>query len=146
MFEPRISIITKGDKVSFPNFDQTHHSVYSFSKAGQFEFPLYQGQSPEVTFDKEGIISVGCNIHDWMLAYIVVADSPYSALSNDKGIAVISNPPNGAYTLYFWHPNIPAEAGIQLYQQIEVTEDSSIDIKLNIDNHVNWPPKPEHLR
>src|SRR5262245_32969859 len=68
-FVPHILPIVVGSEVSFPNHDQIHHHVYSFSRVTSFEIPLYKGEhASPVLFDKLGAIKVGCNIHDWMSA------------------------------------------------------------------------------
>ena len=76
-FVPHILVIQKGTSVEFPNSDVVAHHVYSFSKPNDFVLPLYKGDSPEpVTFVKDGVAVLGCNIHDQMLSYIVVVDTP----------------------------------------------------------------------
>ena len=117
-FTPRVSVITTGTRVRFPNSDNVRHQVYSFSPAKRFELPLYSGKTaPPVTFETPGVVVLGCNIHDWMLAYVVVVDSPYHAITGADGQARISAP-GGTYTLRVWHPDIrgnqPVERKITL--------------------------------
>lgn len=104
-FIPRVTLITVGTAVNFPNFDTVRHHVYSFSKAKTFEIKLYAGvpSKPEV-FDKPGIAVLGCNIHDRMAAWVVVADTPWHALSGADGIARVADAPPGSYRLSVWHP------------------------------------------
>jgi len=79
-FVPYVKAVVVGASVFFPNKDNIRHHVYSFSPAKTFELPLYSGTPANpVVFDRPGIVPIGCNIHDWMLAYIYVADSPYVA-------------------------------------------------------------------
>ena len=81
-FTPRVLVVPKGSRVRFPNSDRIRHQVYSFSPAKRFELPLYTGTPPDpVVFGSAGIVTVGCNIHDWMKGYIVVVDTPHHALS-----------------------------------------------------------------
>ncbi len=88
-FVPHVSVIQTGTSVSFPNRDPILHHVYSFSPAKSFESKLYTGKSPsEVRFDKPGIVTLGCNIHDWMLAHVAVVSTPHFARSNDRGVAL----------------------------------------------------------
>ena len=105
-FEPFLSIVPLGTRITFPNSDNIRHHVYSFSKAKRFEIPLYGGGAvvPGIVVDQPGVIALGCNVHDWMRAYVVVADTPYTAQSNTRGIAVVSLP-EGQYTLHVWHPD-----------------------------------------
>jgi len=119
-FVPHILVVQKGTSVEFPNHDDVSHHVYSFSPAKTFELPLYKGQvySP-VVFDQAGIVVLGCNIHDTMLGYIRVVDTPYFALTNDEGVARIDNVPNGDYSLEIWTPRT-RPAGLPAAQQITV--------------------------
>ena len=72
-----------GTSVLFPNNDAVSHQVYSFSEAKTFELGLYKGNVyPPLQFDKPGVVVLGCNIHDGMLGYIVVVDTPYFALTD----------------------------------------------------------------
>jgi plastocyanin len=110
-FVPYVSVIQTGTAVTFPNRDAILHHVYSFSPAKSFEFKLYTGKSPsEVLFDKPGVVTLGCNIHDWMIAYILVVSTPYFARTDDKGMARIRDIPAGSYELRAWHPNQRAAA------------------------------------
>lgn len=113
-FVPYVSVIAVGSKIRFPNKDNIRHHVYSFSPAKKFELKLYSGVPSEpVLFDKAGVITLGCNIHDWMLAYVLVVDTPWYARSNNEGEASLQLPP-GPHQLQIWHPDlaapIPAQA------------------------------------
>jgi plastocyanin len=105
-FVPYVSVIQTGTAVAFPNRDAILHHVYSFSPAKTFEFKLYTGKSPsEVRFDKPGIVTLGCNIHDWMIAYILVVSTPHFARTDESGVARIRDIPAGGYELRVWHPS-----------------------------------------
>jgi len=112
-FNPYVLIVPVGSTVSFPNKDKVRHHVYSFSAAKKFELKLY-GQQEErtVTFDKAGIVPLGCNIHDTMIGYIYVADTPFAAKTNAAGEAVIHGLPGVAGTLSVWHPDMKAKAAV----------------------------------
>ena len=89
-FVPRVMAIRVGTSVRFPNQDNTRHQVYSFSAAKKFELPLYAGKpASPVVFDKPGVVTLGCNIHDWMLGYIYVADTPYFGKTGAAGKTTI---------------------------------------------------------
>ena len=103
-FAPRVTVVPVGSRVSLPNNDVVPHSVYSFSAAKQFEFDVYVGSSPQVlTLDKTGVITLGCNIHDWMVGYVVVVDTPLAAKTDANGGAAFANVPDGDYELRVWH-------------------------------------------
>lgn len=104
-FVPYVSVIQVGTTVAFPNRDPILHHVYSFSPAKSFEIKLYTGKSPtEVLFDKPGVVTLGCNIHDWMIAYIVVVPTPFHGRSDAAGIVRLRDMPAGTYELRAWHP------------------------------------------
>lgn len=106
-FNPRILVVTTGTAVRFPNLDRIRHHVYSFSPAKVFELPLYSGEAhAPVVFEEPGIVTLGCNIHDWMLGHLVVLDTPVFALSDGSGAASLLLPP-GSWQLRVWHPRLP---------------------------------------
>ena len=107
-FVPRVSVVRTGTAITFPNSDRIRHQVYSFSPARTFSLKLYAG-SPKtaVTFDQAGLVVLGCNIHDNMIAFVGVVDSPYFAKTTDTGTASL-NLPSGRYRLRAWHPNAVA--------------------------------------
>ena len=105
-FTPFVLPVQVGTAVEFPNRDSFRHHVYSFSPAKPFELKLFSGKERQVvTFDKEGIIALGCNIHDNMLAYIYAVPTPYFAKTGENGKATIANLDAGTYTIKVWHPN-----------------------------------------
>jgi len=104
-FLPAISVVQTGTAIEFPNNDTVRHHVYSFSAAKVFELKLYAGKPEKpVVFDKQGVVVLGCNIHDKMAAYVVVVDTPWSAISQTDGVARIADVPTGDYQLQLWHP------------------------------------------
>jgi plastocyanin len=106
-FVPYVKAVPVGTPVFFPNKDNIRHHVYSFSAAKTFELPLYSGTPANpVVFDKTGIVTIGCNIHDWMIGYIYVAGTPYVAVTAREGRAKLENLPPGAYTVRVWHPRM----------------------------------------
>jgi plastocyanin len=118
-FQPRVTVVAAGTPVTFPNFDTVRHHIYSISPTKTFEIKLYAGVPTEpVVFDKPGIAVLGCNIHDRMAAWIVVADTPWFALARADGRARIEALPAGAYRVRLWHPalNGPPVAWPELLQ------------------------------
>ncbi len=104
-FSPFVLIVPVGATVAFPNLDSVRHHVYSFSPAHPFQLKLYgRDETRTVRFDKVGVIALGCNIHDQMIAFIKVVDTPYAAKTGPDGQAVLHDLPAGAATMRVWHP------------------------------------------
>ena len=86
-------VVQTGTSVSFPNFDTVRHHVYSFSPTKTFEIKLYAGTPAKpVIFDKAGTATLGCNIHDRMIAHIHVVDTPYFGVTDGMGRVTIDLP------------------------------------------------------
>jgi plastocyanin len=97
-FVPRVNIVRAGTEVFFPNSDNIRHSIYSFSPAKIFTTKLYSGrEASPVQFDKTGIVVLGCNIHDKMVAWVYVVDTPWFAKSGADGSATLKGLPAGDY-------------------------------------------------
>jgi plastocyanin len=108
-FTPKVTAILVGAAVTFPNHDDVRHQVYSFSPAKRFELPLYAGVPAEpVVFDKPGVVVLGCNIHDWMVGYVYVSESPYFAKTGKDGKARLAELPPRVYVVRVWHPQLDA--------------------------------------
>jgi plastocyanin len=106
-FMPYVLPVQIGTPVYFPNSDNIRHHVYSFSPAKIFELPLYKGTPmAAVVFDKPGAVVLGCNIHDWMLGYIYVLETPYFGKTGDRGEARLSSLPAGEVEVRVWHPRL----------------------------------------
>jgi plastocyanin len=109
-FIPYVTAVQVGTAVSFPNSDNIRHHVYSFSPAKKFELPLYSGVPAEpVVFDKIGFVTLGCNIHDWMIAYVAVLPTPYFQVTRQDGHALLKDLPAGQYTVQVWHPALKGQ-------------------------------------
>jgi plastocyanin len=129
-FIPYVTIVQTGTSIDFPNNDTIRHHVYSFSPAKQFEIKLYAGKPGQpVLFDKPGQVVIGCNIHDWMEAYVLIVDSPYFAKSGADGRAVIAGVPAGHYRLRLWHPQ---QKMAQPLRELELA-DGGATLKLVLD-------------
>jgi plastocyanin len=104
-FVPLVSIVRTGTEVSFPNSDNIRHSIYSFSPAKRFNIALYSGRkAPPVVFDQSGLVVLGCNIHDTMVAWLVVVDTPYFGRTDSAGTVRLTQMPAGLYHLKAWYP------------------------------------------
>ena len=132
-FVPYVKAIYVGGSVLFPNKDKVRHQVYSFSPAKKFELPLYAArEAPPVLFDKPGVVVLGCNIHDWMIGYIYVADSPYFAVTLADGKIDLHDLPAGDYSVGVWHPGLQGSEESTAHRVTLGTASSQTDFRLNI--------------
>lgn len=106
-FQPHVLIVPRGATVTFPNLDRMRHHVYSFSRGNRFEIELFgRDQTRSHVFNTVGVAAIGCNIHDQMLAYIRVVDTPWAAKTTSSGDVVLRGVPAGGATLRVWHPRL----------------------------------------
>ncbi len=131
-FHPFVLIVPVGAEVRFPNNDKVRHHVYSFSAAKKFQLKLYgEDESRSVVFDKAGTVGLGCNIHDRMMAFIDVVDTPWAAKTSG-GVAVLADAPSGPAVLTVWHPFMtgkPVRRSIVLPARGQPAEAAVIDLR-----------------
>jgi plastocyanin len=139
-FVPRVLIVRRGTEVSFPNTDRVQHHVYSFSPAKQFELALYRGnEHPPVTFDRDGIDVLGCNIHDHMVGYVLIVDSSHFGFTDRDGRLAFNDLPNEPVKVTVWHPDLDVDYGA-ITRNVDLTAgNNSVDIKLDR----TWQSKQE---
>ncbi|MCF6437391.1 methylamine utilization protein [Pseudoalteromonas sp. MMG022] len=105
-FVPHTLVVPSGTLADFPNFDSILHHVYSFSKAKSFELKLYRDKPlAPVSFTQQGVVELGCNIHDWMLGYILVVNSGVYGVSDEQGKVqlALDSSQLGNAQLNVWH-------------------------------------------
>lgn len=130
-FVQRVTVVTVGSELRFPNRDKVRHHVYSFSPTKTFELKLYAGTPANpVLFDKPGIAVLGCNIHDSMVAWIVVVETPYYGQTDAQGVLKLDNVPPGTYRLRSWHAALPPGAAAQDEALVVVANGASAVVKL----------------
>ncbi|WP_228218250.1 hypothetical protein [Aromatoleum toluclasticum] len=131
-FVPYVLAVQVGTRVHFPNNDNIRHHVYSFSPPKTFELPLYSGTpTAPVLFDKPGVVILGCNIHDWMVGYIYVSESPHFAKTGADGKATLGGLPGGDYTLRVWHPQLEGSEQATA-RQLAVPSNGAVDAATTI--------------
>jgi plastocyanin len=139
-FTPFVTVVQVGSTVVFPNRDRVQHHVYSLSKAKKFELPLYDpGQAERLVFDQPGLVTLGCNIHDWMLAYLVVVPTPYYVLTAASGSAALTAPP-GRYRLEIWQPRQPTLLTREVALGPDETPPLVITLQLKPDRRIRRAP------
>lgn len=137
-FVPLVTVVQAGTEISFPNFDSVKHHVYSFSPAKQFDLPLYSGKAAQPQlFDKPGTVVLGCNIHDKMVAYVQVVNTPYFAKTDASGKVKLDGIVAGKYELKAWHFDLPPLNQV-VSQAISLSDgDNTAIFKLNVIKKVS---------
>ncbi len=141
MFDPYVTPVVVGTSVVFPNRDNVQHHVYSVSPAKKFEIPLYKGESTAaIVFDHPGPVTLGCNIHDWMVAYVFVLSTPYFAKTGADGAADITGLPPGRYRLEVWHPRLAGKVGRELTIAESGDTTQVVSVTLRPDRRIRRAP------
>jgi plastocyanin len=143
-FVPYVKPIFVGSTVRFPNSDNIRHQVYSFSPVKKFELPLYGGtNAPPVIFDTPGVVILGCNIHDWMIGYIYVSETPFFGKTGAQGSAAISDMPPGEYTVRIWHPSMDrAEETTSRHITLTADAPTSAEWQVGLKSSIRVPRVP----
>lgn len=133
-FVPYVTVVQQGTQIRFPNSDNIRHHVYSFSPIKRIDLQLYKGTAAApLTFDQAGLAVLGCNIHDWMLAYVKVVDTPYFGRSSTAGVVQLTQVPAGHYQMQIWHPRrqkpieVPIHVGERPQQWVQTLSYDSPD-------------------
>ncbi len=138
-FEPDVLVIPVGSTVEFPNSDSVSHQIYSFSPAKRFQLPLYRGKPyPPVHFDQPGVVTLGCNIHDAMLAYLLVTDAPWYGRTSDGGTFSV-DVPRGRYRVTLWHPRL-RDTETDLTRELTVGEGDRAELTLRLTRGLEPAP------
>jgi hypothetical protein len=139
-FDPDLLIVPVGSSVEFPNSDSVSHQIYSFSPAKRFQLPLYRGKPyPPVEFDQPGVVTLGCNIHDEMLAWVLVTDAPWFGRTQPTG-SWSSDVPRGRYRVNVWHPRLRDDPA-DLERELTVGGDDNASLTLRLQK----PLQPARL-
>jgi plastocyanin len=124
-FAPHVLAVRVGAWVDFPNNDRVFHNVFSFRDGKKFDLGLYPvGTQKPVQFDKAGLSRIFCNIHPNMAAYVLAVDSPFFAVTDERGAFTIPVVPAGAFTYHAWRPGGPDLTG-----QVTVDAEHALDIR-----------------
>ena len=122
LYVPSVLVVQTGTAVEFPNSDDVRHQVYSFSPAKTFQLALYSGRGhAAVVFDRPGVVTLGCNIHDSMVGYIYVTGSPWYGRTGGDGTLQLHDLAAGEYTVRLWHPSLN-EQGPQLQMPLQLDD------------------------
>jgi hemoglobin len=128
-FAPHVMMVPVGSTVSFPNFDPVFHNVFSVSPTKPFDLGIFKnGESRDVTFEKEGILRIGCNLHANMSAYLVVVAAPHYVVTDGNGKFRFRSLAPGKYKVRAWSER-STEPVTQLVEVKEGANDITIDAK-----------------
>jgi plastocyanin len=128
-FIPAILPIQAGTTVEFPNLDDTYHNIFSYSPAKRFDLGRYRREErpvPTVIFDKPGLVTLRCDIHEHMRGLILVLNTPHFVMSDSAGHFHLDGLPAGHYTLKAWVDS-------------RTTREKPIDLKNGQTLHVDFP-------
>jgi plastocyanin len=145
-FLPRVLVVAVGTSVQFPNNDSVSHQVYSFSAAKRFQLPLYKGQPhAPITFDRPGIVVLGCNIHDAMVGYIYVTDAPYFGTTEAGGSVLFKGLPAGDYQVAIWSPFV-ADVPASLIRTVHIDGNEPATTRVQLSRALRALPEPRPRR
>jgi len=128
-FLPALLPIEVGTRVTFPNLDDTYHNIFSYSPTKRFDLGRYRPEErpiPSVVFDKPGLVTLRCDIHEHMRGLILVLKTPYFVMTDTAGRFRLENLPSGHYTLKAWIDS-------------RTTREKPVDLKDGQMLHVNFP-------
>jgi plastocyanin len=154
-FAPHILAISIGSTVEFPNLDPIFHNAFSSFNGQVFDLGLYSpGKSKTVTFRRQGVVRIFCNIHPSMSAVIVVVPTPYYAISDRSGRFSFPDIPPGRYWQNVFFERATPEALASLRKELDLTSAGALPL-IRIPEagylpapHMNkhgqpYPPEPE---
>jgi plastocyanin len=128
-FVPHLLVVQTGTSVEFPNSDTVAHHVYSFSHPNKFTLPMYKGMAhPPVSFEHSGVVTLGCNIHDHMLGYILVVDTATFTKTDVNGTASLSLDKPEDYEINIWSPRI--RDGVELLTRTWISSKPAVSFQL----------------
>jgi plastocyanin len=139
-FSPHISIIETGTAVAFPNDDDVRHHVYSFSSAKRLNMTIdsHSIHADKPVFDTPGVVTLGCNIHDNMLAYVLVVDTPYFAKTDATGTATLATLEAGDFEINIWTPRLSA-SDLPAPEMVRLSADATLEVDFRFENKL-FPP------
>ena len=128
-FSPPLLAIQAGTKVNFPNLDDTYHNIFSYSPPKRFDlgrYPPGEKPVPSQVFEKPGLITLRCDIHEYMRGLILVLDSPYFTVTDETGHYRLANLPAGHFVVKAWIDS-------------RTTRSRPVDLKSGATEHVDFP-------
>jgi plastocyanin len=107
-FIPHLQVVPVGAVIQFPNADPFFHNVFSLYEGKRFDLGLYEaGSTKSVTFSREGVSYIFCNIHPEMSAVVLALSTPLYAVADASNSFVLRNIPIGDYKFHIWIEGVP---------------------------------------
>ena len=145
-FDPLLTLMPRGTRVRFTNQDPSKHHVYSVSPGNEFDLPLFHDESSSpVSFDTPGVVKMGCNIHDWMLAFGYVSESENLVLTDSRGSARFSDFEGGDYTLKVWNPRLKNNRKV-IVQSISLEAEQTLEhtVEVSLRKKIRKPARKQN--
>jgi plastocyanin len=104
-FVPSLLPVQVGTRIEFPNLDDTYHSIFSYSPAKRFDLGRYRPEErpiPSELFDRPGLVTLRCDIHEHMRGLVLVLDTPHFVISDAEGRYRLRGLPSGKFLLKAW--------------------------------------------
>lgn len=121
-FIPHLLVVPTGSQVLFPNEDPFYHNVFSLFDGKRFDLGLYEaGTTRTVTFSREGVSYIFCNIHPEMSAVVIAVSTPLYGTADATGAFLIRNVPEGDYELHAWVEGVPQATLDKLTHHVHVS-------------------------
>jgi plastocyanin len=142
MFTPHLLVVPVGSVVSFPNADPFFHNVFSYFNGKRFDLGLYEaGTSKEVTFSREGVSYIFCNIHPEMSAVILTISTPFYGIADPSARVTVRNVPAGEYLLHVWVEGLMQPALDRMTRRVEVSVDGANAVMVDARSAPREPSK-----
>jgi plastocyanin len=128
-FLPSLLPVQVGTRVEFPNLDDTYHSIFSYSPAKRFDLGRYRPDErpiPSEIFDRPGLVTLRCDIHEHMRGLILVLETPYFVMTDEEGRFRLSGLPSGRYMLKAWIDS-------------KTTREQPVELRRGATLHVDFP-------
>jgi hypothetical protein len=107
-FVPHLQVVPVGAVIQFPNADPFFHNVFSLFEGKRFDLGLYEaGSTKSVTFSREGVSYIFCNIHPEMSAVVIALSTPLYAVADVSNSFMLRNIPPGDYKFHIWIEGVP---------------------------------------
>lgn len=127
-FIPHLLVIPVGSVVQFPNADPFFHNVFSLFDGKRFDLGLYEsGSTKSVTFSRQGVSYIFCNIHPEMSAVVLALSTPLYATADSKNAFVLDGIPPGDYMLHIWVEGIAPASLNGLTRSVHISS-RSVDL------------------